>query len=50
MSKEELYNKVTNILTIYEHPEEDPFNRTASEMAEDLYDVLVDVQNWMDEN
>lgn len=50
MNTIELYNKICQQLTWYENPKEDGFNRTASEIAEDMYDTLCQVQEWMLEN
>ena len=47
---QELYDEISQVLTWYEHPEEDPIPSTASDVAEMLYVTLCKVQNWMCEN
>ena len=48
MDAQELYDKICRVLTWHEHPEEDPFN--GENLTEEMYDTLVDVQNWMEES
>ena len=47
----ELYDRICQELTWYEHPQEHPLNNvTDSEIADEFYNTLVAVQNWMVEN
>ena len=45
MKKEELYDRICKTLTDYEHPEE----ATLPVSIEDMYDLLVDIQNSWDD-
>ena len=45
MDKQALYEKISQVITWYEHPEEDPFN--GENITEEMYNTLVEVQNWM---
>jgi len=41
----ELYDKISRLLTWYEHPEESPLSK--GELNEEMYNTMVEVQNAM---
>lgn len=43
----ELYDKLCQLLTAFEHPDEDPWNRSEDEFLDDFYGMLCEIaNNW----